>query len=58
MRTGWGRLEIGENLDADGEIRITVDNGDSESSDYIDKQNSIEIIKHLSKVFDIDLTKV
>jgi hypothetical protein len=47
------RISINSSLDCDGELRLRLL---FDIDDYVDKEDAIKIINHLSTVFDIDLS--
>jgi len=50
MKTGLNdTLTLSDSVDDDGDMEISMHN----DHDYIDKQQAIEIIEHLKKVFEI-----
>lgn len=49
------KIEILDYVDYQDDLEIIFG---EDNSEWINKQESIEIIKHLAKVFDLDLTEI
>ena len=54
IKNEWVDIYVDDIVDCDGQLELSF----GCQVGFIDKQHAIDIIKHLSKVFDIDLKEL
>ena len=53
VETRYGELHIESYVDREGDVGIDASRGPESASVHINKQHAVDIIKHLTEVFDL-----